>query len=228
MRKHILTLTAILLTINCIAQEWHNTGSEKNMAPKTELISNTEKQIVIQFQLGGFFTTNVATPQGVQSIVSAPEMASRLEAGCPDLPHYPIPVIIGDKAEMKVSVSDSEYTDFENIEIAPSKGNISRQVNPDDVPYTYGEAYQIDAFYPDKTAILDAPYISRDFRGQNILVTPFAYNPITKTLRVFTKMTIVMEKMSDNGENQKIERKSNSIKSDAEIQHYYQRRFINF
>lgn len=228
MRKHILTLIAILLTINCIAQEWHNTGSEKATAPKTELISSSEKQTIIQFKLDGYHTTNVATPQGVQNIVSVPEMVSRLEAGCPDLPHYPIPVIIGDKAEMKVSVSNCEYTDFENIEIAPSKGNLSRQVNPEDVPYTYGEVYQQNTFYPEKSAILDAPYISRDFRGQNILVTPFAYNPITKTLRVFTKMTIVMEKVSDNGENQKIERKSNSIKSDAEIQHYYQRRFINF
>ena len=96
------------------------------------------------------------------------------------------------------------------------------------MPYTYGEVYQHDAFYPEKSAILDAPYIIRDFRGQNILVTPFAYNPVTKTLRVYTKLTIVMEKVSDNGENQKIERKSNKIESDAEMLHYYQRRFINF
>ena len=228
MKKYIITLIAILLTINCIAQNWHNTGSAKATAPKAELISSNEKEIIIQFQLGGFFTTNVTTPQGIQSIISVPEMASRLEAGCPDLPHYPIPIIIGDKAEMKVSVFDCEYTDFEGFEIAPSKGNLSRQVNPKDVPYTYGEVYQQNAFFPEKAALLDVPYISRDFRGQNILVTPFAYNPITKTLRVYTKLTIVMEKVSDNGENQKIERKSNKIESDAEMLHYYQRRFINF
>ena len=27
-------------------------------------------------------------------------------------------------------------------------------------------------------------FIIRDFRGQNIAVHPFAYNPVTKTLRV--------------------------------------------
>ena len=98
MKKRISTLIAILLTINCIAQEWHNTGSGKATAPKAELISSSEKQIIVQFELDGFHTTDVATPQGVQNIVSVPEMVSRLEAGCPDLPHYPIPAIIGDKA----------------------------------------------------------------------------------------------------------------------------------
>ena len=32
MKKRISTLIAILLTINCIAQEWHNTGNEKATA----------------------------------------------------------------------------------------------------------------------------------------------------------------------------------------------------
>ena len=101
-------------------------------------------------------------------------------------PLFSIPIIIGDKAEMNVSVIKSKYVDFENMEVAPSKGNFSRKINPNDVPYVYGEMYQKDEFYPLQQGALEKPYIFRDYRGQNLMVYPYAYNPITKTLRVYT------------------------------------------
>jgi hypothetical protein len=54
---------------------------------------------------------------------------------------------------------------LQNIEIAPSKGDFSRQIDPESVPYTYGPAYQQNAWYPGKLAELSDPHIFRDFRG---------------------------------------------------------------
>ena len=229
MRKS-LVLTAILLAISFmgIAQEWHGITSDTPSQMKKTLISSTENETVVEVALGGFYTTNVVTPNGKQTVVSVGKMATELEEGAPQLPYDVIPVMIGDRAEMKVTVVNSSYVDFENIEVAPSKGNISRQINPEDVDYTYGAMYQQDAFWPAAQATLDAPYIIRDFRGQNIVVRPFAYNPVTKTLRVYTNMTIAMTKVSDNGENQKSARKSNTIKVDPEQKAMYSQRFINF
>jgi hypothetical protein len=156
------------------------------------LVSSSEQQVVVDFTLGGFNLTRVSTPNGIEQVVSVPKMASMLEAGAPDLPHFPVPAIIGDQAEMQVNVTKSDYTDFENVEIAPSKGNFSRQINPDDVPYAYGAMYTQNAFYPATQAYLETPYIVRDFRGQNIMVRPFAYNPVTKTLRVYHHLTLTM------------------------------------
>ena len=192
------------------------------------MVSSSENEIVVDFTLGGFNLTRVSTPNGTQHIVSVPKMAPMLEAGAPDLPQFPVPAIIGDLAEMQVSVTKSTFTDYENVEIAPSKGNLSRQIDPESVPYSYGEMYSQNAFYPVAQAHLEAPYILRDFRGQNIMVTPFAYNPVTKTLRVYTHMTIAMTKVSDNGVNQKVTRKGNTVKIDPEQKAQYRRRFINF
>ena len=218
MKKSLFIVLALLVAGMGFAQK----------APTTKLISNSENQIVVNFQLNGYTTSKVQTPQGEQFVVNAPKMASMLEAGAPDLPMFPIPAIIGDQAEMTVNVIDAQYTDYTNVEVAPSKGNFSRQTNPDDVPYTYGAMYQQDAFWPTTQAYLEKPYILRDFRGQNIMVRPFAYNPVTKTLRVYTNMTIAMTKVSDNGENQKATRRSNTIKVDPEVKAQYNRRFINF
>ncbi|MBR4146541.1 MAG: T9SS type A sorting domain-containing protein [Bacteroidales bacterium] len=218
MKKTVLLLLSILLIGGAFAQK----------APSTKLISSSEERIVVNFQLNGFNTVRVQTPQGDQFTVSVPKMAAMLEAGSPDLPSFPIPTIIGDRAEMTVNVIDAQYRDYSNMAIAPSKGSISRQVNPNDVPYTYGDMYQQNAFWPATQAHLEKPYILRDFRGQNIMVQPFAYNPVTKTLRVYESLTIEMTKVSDNGANQKNARKSNTIKIDPENKAQYGRRFINF
>ena len=228
--KRTTLLTALFLVFSFMgfAQEWHGITSDSPTKMKKTLVSSTENEIVINVNLDGFYTQSVTTPDGKQFNVSVDGMGVELEAGAPQLPFEVIPVMIGDLAEMNVAVVNSTYVDFENVEVAPSKGNISRQVNPEDVPYTYGAMYSQNAFWPAAQATLEAPYIIRDFRGQNIMVRPFAYNPVTKTLRVYTSMTIAMTKVSDNGENQKLARKSNTIKIDPEQKAMYEKRFINF
>ena len=151
-----------------------------------------------------------------------------LEEGSPDLPLYAIPVLIDDLAAMEVQVKEAKYQDFEGIEIAPSKGNFSREINPDEVPFRYGDAYAQNRFFPGFQAQLDQPYILRDFRGQNILVYPFAYNPILKTLRVYTQLTLEMRKTGEYGSNPKLSRKSSQARMTAETNAIYQHRFVNY
>ena len=218
MKKTLLIMLALLAAGILPAQK----------APTVKLVSSSEKSIVVNVQLNGYSTSKVQTPYGDQFIVNVPEMACMLEAGCPDLPTLPVPALIGDRAEMSVSVIDAQFSDFPGISIAPSKGLISRQINPDDVPYTYGEMYLQNAFWPAEQAYLEAPYIQRDFRGQNIMVRPFAYNPATHTLRVYESLTIEMKKVSDHGENQKAARKSNVVKTSPEFKASYDRRYVNF
>ena len=190
MKKLLFSLLFVALSATTFAQQWTGIGKSRPAGPEVKLVTSSEQQVVVDFSLGGFYLTRVSTPSGDQQIVSVPDMASMLEAGAPDLPQFPIPAIIGDLAEMEVSVLASDFRDYENVEVAPSKGNFSRMIDPETVPYTYGDMYRQDAFYPAAQAHLETPYIIRDYRGQNIMVTPFAYNPATKTLSVYHNMTI--------------------------------------
>ena len=227
MKKVLFSLVFVALSAMAFGQQWTSLGKSNPAGPEVTLISSSEQQVVVDFSLGGFYLTRVSTPNGIQQVVSVPKMASMLEAGAPDLPHFPVPAIIGDRAEMEVSVIKSDFTDYQNVEVAPSKGNFSRQIDPETVPYTYGAMYSQNAFYPAAQATLETPYIIRDFRGQNIMVAPFAYNPVTKTLRVYHNLTIAMKKVSDNGVNQKVARKA-SQKMSAEMKAAYDHRFINY
>ncbi len=227
MKKIFLTMVAFLLILSINAQEW--VGIERNAPTKIQerLISSSEKSIVVDVKVNGFYKETVKTSQGDMLIISGEDMAAMPVKGAPNLPMYPISMIVGDRAEMEVSIVKSKYVDFENVEIAPSKGNFSRQINPDDVPYTYGDMYQQDAFYPSEQVVLGDPYILRDFRGQNLMVYPYSYNPVTKTLRVYTYLRIEAKKISDNGVNQKVSAKR-SNKVAPEVNASYKRRFINY
>ena len=228
MKKGLLFLIICMVAIDLFAQEWVGCLQQNPTAPKVKLISDTEQKTELCFTLGGFFKEEVKTPKGLQYIIQVPKMASMLEEGSPDLPLYAIPVLIDDVAAMKVQVKEAKYQDFEGFEIAPSKGNFSREINPDEVPYRYGDVYAQDRFFPNTQAQLDQPYILRDFRGQNILVYPFAYNPVTKTLRVYTQLTLEMCKTGEDGSNPKLSRRSSQTRMTPETDAMYRQRFVNY
>ena len=232
MRKHLtlslLLVAALWASAQQAAPRWTSILGVQPETYRTQLISSSESSIQVNVQVPGFYTASVTTPRGEAQVVTLPKAVSTARAGEPDMPMAGIPVLIGDKARMSIRVIDAQYMDFEGIEVAPSKGDFPRTINPEDVPYTYGACYSEDAFFPASNIGLYEPYIIRDFRGQNMVVYPFAYNPATKTLRVYYNMTVEMYKVDDHGENVIESRGSNVVKMDPDFKSVYQRHFINY
>ena len=226
--KTFLTLSFFLITLSSYSQRWVPLSSEQPKPVDVELIQSSEEVVKVHLQVAGFYTFDVNTPRGKASIISVPKAVNTLKVGDPNIPMFAIPAIIGDDARMNVRVESADYTDFEGIEIAPSKGDFPRSIDPATVPYTYSEAYKRDAFFPEINVGLYEPYILRDFRGQNIIVYPFAYNPVTNILRVYHDMTITMYKEGQGGANVKESRRNNVVKIDPDFKNIYQKHFINY
>ena len=226
MRKHILTALLVMLTVVTFGQQWVAIKSDAPSTIQTTLVASSENQITVNMQVPGFYTFEVTTPRGEANIISVPRTVSTAAAGEPDLPMIAIPAIVGDRQHYSIRLVDAQYTDFP-MEVAPSKGDFPRSINPDDVPYTYGNAYSTDAFFPAQKVGLYEPYILRDFRGQNMVIHPFAYNPVSKTLRVYYNMTVEMYSDGLSSENI-LDRRSSEVKMDPEIEALYGNHFINF
>ena len=226
MRKHILTLMLVMLTVVSFGQQWVAVKSGTPSTIQTTLVSASESQITVNLQVPGFFTQEVTTPRGEANLITVPRTVSTAAAGEPDLPMIAIPAIVGDRQHYGIRIIDAQYTDFQ-MAVAPSKGDFPRTINPEDVPYTYGEAYSTNAFFPAQNVGLYEPYILRDFRGQNMVVYPFAYNGVTNTLRVYYNMTVEMYSDGISNENV-IDRRSNEVRLDPEIQAIYENHFINY
>ena len=215
-----------MLTVVTFGQQWVAIKSDVPSTIQTTLVASSENQITVNMQVPGFYTFEVTTPRGEANIISVPRTVSTAAAGEPNLPMIAVPAIIGDQQHYSIRLIDAQYTDFP-IEVAPSKGDFPRSVNPDDVPYTYGEAYSTDAFFPAQNVGLYNPYILRDFRGQNMVFYPFAYNPVTHTLRVYYNMTVEMYSDGQLGENT-LSRHSSEVRMDPEFGALYQNHFINY
>ena len=236
MKKVLFFMMLLFIGLGAMAQQrtqslvpqWTSIISNSPEAFQTQLISSTENSIKVNVTVPGFYTTTVTTPQGEAYVITVPKSVSTAHAGEPDVPMTGIPVIIGDKANMNVRVIDAQYMDFENMEVAPSKGDFPRTIDPATVPYTYGECYSQNAFFPASNVGLYDPYIIRDVRGQNIVVYPFAYNPVTKTLRVYYNMTVEMYKVDNQGTNVIATHRGNTMKLDPDFKSVYQRHFINY
>ena len=216
MKKFFLLAISFVCMQLAFAQGWNS-----------KLVSSKENEIKVEVNVNGFTTNDVVTPNGDAVVVLNDKMMQIAQAGEPNVPSLVIPVVIGDNALMSVEVLDAEYVDYENIDVAPSKGDFPRSINPKDVPYTYGEMYHKDAFFPVEVAKLDEPYIHRDVRGQNMVVTPYLYNPVTKVLRVYSHFTLKMEKVGDDTRNV-IENRAKSMVLDPEFKNIYESRYINY
>ena len=226
MRKQLITLLLVMLSVVTFGQQWVAIKSGTPSTIQTTLVSSSESQITVNLQVPGFYALEVTTPRGEANIISVPKTVTTAAAGEPNLPLIAIPAIVGDAQHYSIRVVDAQFTDFQ-MEVAPSKGDFPRTINPADVPYTYGEAYSTDAFFPAQNVGLYEPYILRDFRGQNMVVYPFAYNPVSKTLRVYYNMTVEMYSDGQQGENQ-LTRKSSVVRMDPEFDAIYANQFINY
>ena len=159
MKKLLVLVIGLMFMQLAFAQEWN-----------AQLVSSTDKEIVVELNVNGFNTNKVTTPNGDAVVITNKKMMLLAQAGEPNVPSAVIPAVVGDNALMAVEVVDAQYVDYQNVEVAPSKGDFPRSIDPEDVPYTYGAMYQQDAFYPSQIARLDEPYIHRDVRGQNMVV----------------------------------------------------------
>lgn len=226
MRKLLLLITFTLFSAFLLKAEWVKINSDQAAPVSMELVSSNLQTSVIHMSLSGFNLATVQTPQGEAVIPQVDKMYPMLVQGAPALPKVSTSLIIPDQSQMDFEVLSARYMDFENIEIAPSKGNLTRDINPDDVAYEFGRVYQEDQFFPGDLAFMRDPYIVRDYRGQAVVFQPFQYNPVSRVLRVYYDITLKVSESNQNGYNPLV-RKSATPKIQKQFQQIYERQFMN-
>ena len=227
MKKLFAIAIIIIAFLNLQASDWVNVTSDQPAQANVSLISSQITQSSVQFTLNGFWKDEVLTDHGNSWLISLENGAPSLLQGAPDLPIFTGSVIVPDMSQMKVNIVSSQYVEFTDVLIAPSKGNLTRDIDPATIPYEFGKQYDNDAFYPGELAIINKPYIIRDLRGQAIHFQPFQYNPVSKTLRVYFDVTIEVVEDGVSTINT-FDRPDLPSKMDYEYMNIYKRHFMNF
>ena len=227
MRKLIPLITCIFICISGNPSTWIRINSSVQTPASVRLVSSSIDRSTVHFSLDGFSLREVLTPRGPAYVVGSGKATPVQVSGAPDVPKLTASLVIPDLASMSIQVVSSSYKDFSGLDIAPSKGVLSRKVDPSSVPFHYGTEYNTDQFFPADLTGLSKPFIARDLRGQTVWVYPFQYNPVTKILRVYYDVTIELFKSAETGSNPLV-RVIPRIRINAPFVPVYSKEFLNF
>ncbi len=157
--------------------------------------------------------------------IALDDLALHHQRGLPALPTVRRSIAIPADAAMRVSILDAQFRDFPGMNIAPSKGTISRSMDPEMVSYEFSRFYEGNSWFPAEIAKLDEPYIMRDVRGLVVELNPFQYNPATRTLRVYTEIVVEIESAGESFVN-RLDSRPEVL--DAEFAKIYSNHFLNY
>lgn len=136
--------------------------------------------------------------------ITAPEASLSSDKDAPTLPRYTAMVMVDPSRRpvFQVNSLESEVITID-ARVVPSKGNFTRNINPSDVPFNFGEAYSADTWYPsDENLVkMGEPFIFREVRGVNLIVNPVQYNPVKNQIKIHKKIRVSVsadEKISKN------------------------------
>ena len=220
--KNLFILIPCLLA-SLSASEWVDLGDVRPSQPVWDVNSISENNIEITFELDGYYQEIL---DNGKARISFPGGVPILERGAPEMSRMARSIIIPDLANMELSVTSSDFIDIPLDDVEPSKGNLTRDVDPSTVPYTYGKSYETNEFYPKDIVFLRDPYILRSLRGQTIVFQPIQYNPIERMLRVYTHIEISIVENGQSQINALIRRPYNG--GSREFENMYKEHFINY
>ena len=127
MKKFLLLTASLTCFLFAVSTAQVSTGTDTQQKAKdteVKLVSSDIETTVIDIKVNNHQLLSADPSNENLFKVKSGDAVSMLISGAPDLAKIATSIVIPDDAEMQVEVLSSSYTDYENIEIAPSKGNL--------------------------------------------------------------------------------------------------------
>lgn len=232
MFKFALTMVimAAFIAGPTLAGDWI-AADESARAPKLpsiEVVRSDTSGTIIEVRVPGFIRDEVSADGAETVSVTIPGIPADMVKGMPELPKLTgflrLPNDTG--VVSKILSADVAVVKL-GTDVIPSKGHLLRNVNPQDVPYTFGAPYHEGGWYPAADAAVECgePFILRDVRGFGFTFRPFSYNSSEKTLKVVTRARILFANVT-GGRNVRKATRRPSVSTD--FNNIYGNLFLNW
>jgi len=170
----------------------HAAGEAERPGVTVSVVASDPQRTVLRYELNAFRRDTLRIADRDFLALSLPGEGGTLIEGYPALPRISRAIRIPALARVKVDTLQIDRYELQDVRIAPSKGDLDRDVDPRAVPYTFASVYDQDAWYPSHVATLRKPFIMREVRGVVVEIHPFQYNPVRKILRVTRAIEIAV------------------------------------
>ncbi|MAT80189.1 MAG: hypothetical protein CMJ29_00905 [Phycisphaerae bacterium] len=194
---------------------------------QVEILQDDAQGTILRYEFVTPTLKNVHVGDDHGVIVQIGEESINSAAGEPAIADVRRSITIGPDASVSATMISGDYYEIPGVDVAPSKGPILRTVNPQDVPYTFGEVYDQPGLWPAETVELGDPYIIRTQRGVVVDVNPVQYDPVSRTLRVYRNMTVMVEPVGLADRNILTPQSQNKVDGST-FHSIYKNHFLNY
>jgi gingipain R len=112
-----------------------------------KLLPSPENIITISYDLQSTPPTYTNINGKLHRDFTQSHKVTHMQLGAPSLPYFSESVIVPKNGKICLNIEHDGYIDYANIEVAPSKGSLKRNINPSDIAYTFGSTYDTNAFF---------------------------------------------------------------------------------
>jgi hypothetical protein len=183
-----LLIVFFLFAVNANAQYMKINNGDPGV--QVNVLNSGASSSTIEYVFSGYYQQEIPINGSNYLNLEAPGMVWLMEKGLPQLPIYRKSMIIPDRAAMNFRIVSAEIEEIETMPIMPSKGHMTRDIDPSAVPYTFDKFYYTNSWYPENNVLLEEPYIVRDLRGMTVQFNPMQYNPAERKLRIYKRIVI--------------------------------------
>jgi len=112
---------------------------------QTNIISTTPNSTTLEFILNDYDELTVDVEGTESMFYSISGSVWLMERGMPQLPIHRSSIIIPDLAAMNFNIISAEYTEIETLPVMPSKGHITRDIDPSTIPFIFDDFYSTNS-----------------------------------------------------------------------------------
>lgn len=189
------------------------------------ILNADDKGVTVEYIFSGYHKKEVKIGSQTYYQIWSEQTVPVLNAGAPEILRSAISLAVpaGCKPEYEI-IEKSSYVE-NNIRIVPSKGSLTRNIDPASVPYVFGSVYSESKFYPSAHISFDQFYNFRKVNGVSLSVYPVLFNPVTQKTEVIQR---VVFKIHFFGKNKKIKTLEMPAYHSMEEKYMMEDRFANF
>jgi len=184
----------ILMLATAACAEWRPLQpASEGQRPEFAMLDHSKSGDVFEMVLPGIELTSAVLDGKRWDRVEIYGGGFEQEIGRPEAPHVTRLVAIPGASGVRVEAVILEEETISGLDLMPAQG-----IAPDEGPeagrlrHWNSEVYARDNYYPEKLAVLGEPAIMRDLRVIPVQMNPVRYNPVTRELRVATRMRVTL------------------------------------
>ncbi|BBM84591.1 C25 family cysteine peptidase [Candidatus Uabimicrobium amorphum] len=193
--KKMMCLMLILIGIGMHA-EWQaiDPQAQVDQEIQVKVLRFSAQEMQIEISIPGYHDEQVLAGETVCSNISIPGASVLMKKGYPTIPKLGKLLCVPDncKVSMRV-VSKVEVEKNITQRIIPSKGHLTRDINPKDVDFEFNEVYGQDSYWPTTQFSLGQCFQFRDISGVRLRVLPVRFNHVQNKMKILQKVVVAFE-----------------------------------